>query len=55
MTLASILLLISALLIYLSSEYFVNGIEWVGHHLNISQKVFIKYFGLKIIFSFQIS
>jgi cation:H+ antiporter len=37
MTLAFILLFISALLIYLSSEYFVNGIEWVGHHLNISQ------------------
>lgn len=34
---AFILLMLFAFLIYFSSEYFVNGIEWVGHHLKISQ------------------
>ena len=33
---AFLLLIFSAILIYLSSEFFVNGIEWVGHHLKIS-------------------
>lgn len=37
MILAISLLILSAVLIYLSSEYFVNSIEWLGHHLNISQ------------------
>jgi cation:H+ antiporter len=31
------LLIISALIIYLSCEYFVNGIEWVGHRFGLSQ------------------
>ena len=32
-----ILLLASAFVIYLSCEFFVNGVEWVGHRLNISK------------------
>jgi cation:H+ antiporter len=37
MLLSIILLLGSAGLIYLACEGFVNGIEWVGHRLNVSQ------------------
>lgn len=37
MTLTILLLLGSALVIYLSCEYFVNGIEWVGHQFGISK------------------
>jgi cation:H+ antiporter len=32
-----ILLLLSAALIYVSCEYFVNGVEWVGHGLAVTQ------------------
>ena len=32
-----LLLLGSALAIYLSCEFFVNGVEWVGHRLRLSQ------------------
>jgi cation:H+ antiporter len=32
-----VLLLASALAIYLCCEYFVNGIEWVGHRLGLTQ------------------
>jgi cation:H+ antiporter len=32
------LLLGSALVIYLACEYFVNGIEWVGHKADVGQK-----------------
>ena len=32
-----ILLIVSTILIYLSSEYFVNGIEWVGLHYKVSK------------------
>jgi cation:H+ antiporter len=31
------LLLASAIVIYLSCEFFVNGVEWVGHRLNIGE------------------
>lgn len=37
MTLTILIMLASALLIYLSCELFVNGIEWVGKAFNISQ------------------
>ena len=37
MTLTVILLLASAAVIYLSCEYFVNGIEWVGHQFGFSK------------------
>lgn len=37
MTLTILLLLGSAAVIYLSCEYFVNGIEWVGHQFSISK------------------
>ncbi|MET0382760.1 MAG: sodium:calcium antiporter [Burkholderiaceae bacterium] len=37
MTLAAALLLASALVIYLACEYFVNGIEWVGHRFGVSR------------------
>lgn len=37
MILALSLLIFSAIFIYLSSEYFVNAIEWLGYHLRISQ------------------
>lgn len=37
MLLSVILLIFSAILIYLSCEFFVNGIEWVGKIFNISQ------------------
>lgn len=36
-TLTILLLLGSAAVIYLSCEYFVNGIEWVGHQFSISK------------------
>lgn len=36
--LASILLVISAAAIYLACEYFVNGVEWVGRKLAVSQR-----------------
>lgn len=32
-----VLLLLSAAAIYVSCEYFVNGVEWVGHRFGISQ------------------
>jgi cation:H+ antiporter len=32
------LLLAAAAVIYLACEYFVNGVEWVGHRLAVSQK-----------------
>ncbi len=32
-----VLFLGSAVLIYLSCEYFVNGVEWVGYHLKIAE------------------
>ena len=32
------LLLVSAVVIYLSCEYFVNGVEWVGRKLAVGQK-----------------
>jgi cation:H+ antiporter len=32
-----ILLIASAAVIYLSCEFFVNGIEWVGHHFRFTQ------------------
>lgn len=31
------LLLVSALVIYLACEYFVNGVEWVGHRFGVSR------------------
>ena len=31
------LLLVSAVVIYLACEYFVNGVEWVGHHFGVSR------------------
>jgi cation:H+ antiporter len=37
MTLTFVLLAASALAIYLSCEYFVNGIEWVGHRFGLTQ------------------
>jgi cation:H+ antiporter len=37
MMLSVVLLLVSALVIYLSCEYFVNGIEWVGHRFGMTQ------------------
>jgi cation:H+ antiporter len=35
MLLTSLLFFISAIAIYLACEYFVNSIEWCGHHLNM--------------------
>jgi cation:H+ antiporter len=35
MTLAFILLVASAALIYVACEFFVNGVEWVGHRLGV--------------------
>ena len=32
------LLLVSAFVIYLACEYFVNGVEWVGRKLAVGQK-----------------
>jgi cation:H+ antiporter len=37
MALAAALLLISATFIYLACEYFVNGVEWVGRKMGVSQ------------------
>lgn len=37
MLLTVILLLGSAVVIYLSCEYFVNGVEWVGHQFGVSK------------------
>jgi cation:H+ antiporter len=37
MMLAVVLLLASALVIYLACEYFVNGVEWVGHRFGVSR------------------
>ncbi len=37
MALALVLFLGSAIAIYLCCEFFVNGVEWVGHRLNVSQ------------------
>ncbi|HEX3033466.1 MAG TPA: sodium:calcium antiporter [Bacillota bacterium] len=39
MILTIAVLVISAVLIYISCEYFVNGIEWVGRRFNLSQSV----------------
>lgn len=36
MLLASVLFVVSAGAIYLACEFFVNGIEWLGHRLNVS-------------------
>jgi cation:H+ antiporter len=37
MILTLALLLISAAVIYLACEFFVNGVEWVGHHFGVSR------------------
>ncbi|WP_259269849.1 sodium:calcium antiporter [Aeromonas sp. BIGb0405] len=37
MLITLLLFLLSAVTIYLACEYFVNGIEWTGHHLKFSQ------------------
>ncbi len=37
MLLALVLFLGSAIAIYVCCEFFVNGVEWVGHRLNVSQ------------------
>ncbi|HEY3919713.1 MAG TPA: hypothetical protein VGL83_18130 [Stellaceae bacterium] len=37
MALTLLLFLGSAVLIYLSCEFFVNGVEWVGYHLKIAE------------------
>ena len=37
MLIAVILLILSAAAIYLSCEFFVNGVEWVGHRFGVSQ------------------
>jgi cation:H+ antiporter len=37
MVTAIALLILSAAAIYLSCEYFVNGVEWVGHRFGVSQ------------------
>jgi cation:H+ antiporter len=37
LTLTLFLFLGSAVLIYLSCKFFVNGVEWVGARLNVSQ------------------
>ena len=37
MTTTVLLLLLSAAVIYVSCEYFVNGVEWVGRRLGVSQ------------------
>lgn len=37
MPITLLLFLLSAVTIYLACEYFVNGIEWTGHHLKLSQ------------------
>ena len=35
MLITLLLFLLSAIAIYLACEYFVNGIEWCGHHFNM--------------------
>jgi cation:H+ antiporter len=37
MIMTAVLLLISAAVIYVSCEYFVNGVEWAGRRLGVSQ------------------
>ncbi len=37
MILTITLLLASAAVIYLACEFFVNGVEWVGHHFGVSR------------------
>ncbi len=37
MLITLLLFLVSAVTIYLACEYFVNGIEWTGHHFKLSQ------------------
>jgi cation:H+ antiporter len=37
MILTLALLLVSAAVIYLACEFFVNGVEWVGHHFGVSR------------------
>jgi cation:H+ antiporter len=37
MVLTFVLLILSAVIIYVSCEVFVNGVEWLGHKLNMSQ------------------
>jgi cation:H+ antiporter len=37
MLITLLLFLLSAITIYLACEYFVNGIEWTGHHFRFSQ------------------
>ncbi|MFC5706109.1 sodium:calcium antiporter [Aeromonas eucrenophila] len=37
MLITLLLFLLSAVTIYLACEYFVNGIEWTGHHFKVSQ------------------
>lgn len=37
MLITLLLFLLSAVTIYLACEYFVNGIEWTGHHFRFSQ------------------
>jgi cation:H+ antiporter len=37
MALTLLLFFISAALIYLSCEFFVNGVEWVGYHLKLAE------------------
>src|ERR1700716_4511403 len=37
MTTSIVLLVVSAALIYVSCEYFVNGVEWAGRRLGVAQ------------------
>src|ERR1700716_1414397 len=37
MTTSIVLLVVSAAIIYVSCEYFVNGVEWSGRRLGVSQ------------------
>src|ERR1700682_6376383 len=37
MTTSVVLLLLSAAFIYVSCEYFVNGVEWAGRRLGVTQ------------------
>lgn len=37
MILTFVLLILAAIIIYVSCEVFVNGVEWLGHKLNMSQ------------------
>ncbi|WP_421341710.1 hypothetical protein [Aeromonas veronii] len=37
MLITLLLFLVSAVTIYFACEYFVNGIEWTGHHFKLSQ------------------